>query len=288
MSNEILAIILTNGRPNAVHTYNTLRKHGYSGPICLMVDDLDPTKEEYLIKYGAEVYIFNKRQYYDDCDSGDNSGDMRASLYARNASFDCATQRGFKYFIQLDDDYVQFYFKFDTKLDFFNPSYPIKSLDKIFEQLLIFYKATPLKSLAIAQGGDFIGGPEGQLGDAIQVKRKAMNFWLCSIERRFKFMMRMNDDVTTALELGKRGGLFFTLNQIALDQIPTQQAAGGMTDAYKDSGTYVKSFFTLMACPSSVEIRMMGTVHRRLHHFTNWNRSVPKIIPESFRKLHAQ
>ena len=53
---------------------------------------------------------------------------------------------------------------------------------------------------------------------------------------------------------------------------------------YLDSGTYVKSFYTVMYAPACACIRMMGTKHRRLHHSINWNAAVPKIISEQFKK----
>ena len=54
-----------------------------------------------------------------------------------------------------------------------------------------------------------------------------------------------------------------------------------MTDIYLDSGTYVKSFYTIMYAPSCTKIRPMGSVYRRLHHSINWNNAVPKVIPEN-------
>jgi hypothetical protein len=53
-----------------------------------------------------------------------------------------------------------------------------------------------------------------------------------------------------------------------------------MTEAYLDSGTYVKSFYTVMVAPSCTSIRIMGPIHKRLHHKINWRTAVPLIIPE--------
>lgn len=43
-----------------------------------------------------------------------------------------------------------------------------------------------------------------------------------------------------------------------------------MTELYLDAGTYVKSFYTVMYCPSCVVVSAMGTAHRRLHHHIKW------------------
>lgn len=51
-----------------------------------------------------------------------------------------------------------------------------------------------------------------------------------------------------------------------------------MTDLYldSDSGTCIKSFYTVMYCPSSVQIGELvdhRSPHPRLHHKINWSRS---------------
>jgi hypothetical protein len=75
-----------------------------------------------------------------------------------------------------------------------------------------------------------------------------------------------------------------TVSQISLQQQLTQQAAGGMTETYQDSGTYVKSFYTVMMCPSFVSIRGIGTAERRIHHFIDWPHAIPKLLDPMLAK----
>ena len=65
----------------------------------------------------------------------------------------------------------------------------------------------------------------------------------------------------------------------------TQANAGGLTDIYLDNGTYVKSFYSVMFCPSAVKVSMMGDTQMRIHHKVYWNYCVPKIINEKYKKL---
>jgi hypothetical protein len=58
-----------------------------------------------------------------------------------------------------------------------------------------------------------------------------------------------------------------------------------MSEAYAENGTYVKTFYSIMLCPSFVKVSLMGTEHKRIHHLTNWNNAVPKIIDEKFKKI---
>ena len=114
--------------------------------------------------------------------------------------------------------------------------------------------------------------------------RKAMNTFVCDTERRFGFVGRINEDVNTYTTLGSRGVLFFTINMISMHQSLTQQNAGGMTGAYLDGGTYIKSFYSVISMPSAVKVCAMGWKNFRLHHEVDWRHCVPVIMPEKYRK----
>ena len=111
-----------------------------------------------------------------------------------------------------------------------------------------------------------------------------MNTFLCSVDRPFKFLGRLNEDVTTYVYKGNRGDLFLTVTDLAITQLPTQSQKHGLTEAYLDSGTYVKSFFSVMYNPSCVKVSMMGEKHKRIHHKVSWKNAVPCIIEEKHRK----
>lgn len=77
---------------------------------------------------------------------------------------------------------------------------------------------------------------------------------------------------------------YLTITQVGLEQKTTQTNSGGMTEMYKSEGTYVKSFYSVMASPSSVKINLMGNKNKRMHHVISWGHTVPKIIKESYKK----
>ena len=97
----------------------------------------------------------------------------------------------------------------------------------------------------MAQGGDFIGGKKNQNAKP-KLMRKAMNTFICSIDRPFKFVGRLNEDVTTYVKLGSIGILFVTITNLMVNQQVHQSKKGGLTGVYKDNGTYVKSFFSVL------------------------------------------
>ncbi len=277
------AFILTHGRPDKVVTYETLRKAGYTGRIVIVVDDLDATRAQYVARYGAEVVVFDKKKIAKTFDQGDNFGDMRAIIYARNASFQIAKKLGITHFVQLDDDYTSFQYRFDERMRY--APKVLRNLDQVFSALLAFYKRSGAAAVALAQGGDFIGGDQGSFASVPALRRKCMNSFFCSTERPFRFVGRINVDVNSYTRLASTGLLFFTVNQVNLNQLQTQSNPGGMTEMYLDGGTYLKSFYSVMYQPSSVRIGLIrGRAASRLHHQVSWKNTVPVILRESVKK----
>jgi hypothetical protein len=283
MNKENFAVfIMVHGRPDKMWTYQSLRVAGYTGKIYLVADNLDKTAKEYKKIYGEELIIFDKEEAALHCEAGDNSGDLRSTLYAANKIFDLAKDKGVKYFYIMCDDYTKFWSRYDEKSNYGGGG--VKNLDKVFSEVLKFYKNTTAKTIAFSQGGDWIGGKKGTLSKTREIKRKAMNTFLCSTERPFKFIGRMNEDVTTYVNLGSKGDIFMTIPNISITQLPTQTEKGGLTELYLKYGTYVKSFFSVMYNPSSIKVSSIGDVNPRIHHRVNWNNAVPKIISEKYKK----
>lgn len=282
MNKDFAIFILTHGRADNVITLDTLKKCGYTGKVFLVIDNEDKRADEYFERYGRKMVIqFDKKKYADECDECNNFDERRTITMARNASFDIAKQVGVKYFMQLDDDYTKFEYRFADKQNTKLLVRRVGDLNTVIKLHLAFYKKTTFKSIAFAQGGDFIGGVDG---DYLLAKRKCMNSFLCSTDRPFKFVGAMNEDVNTYTTLGSRGDLFLTVPLVSLTQKPTQQQAGGISDMYLKYGTYCKAFTTVMNMPSSVKVVMINTSNPRLHHKINWKNTVPKIISEELRK----
>ena len=283
MTDDFAVFILTNGRPDNVKTYTTLRRSGYTGKIYLLVDDLDKTKDDYIKKFGNEVVVFDKKAIAEKFDTADNFDDMRAIVYARNASFEVAEHVGVKYFVEFDDDYTVFLYRYNHEFRYVPKA--AKNLDAVFSAVLDFYKTSGVTSVALAQGGDFIGGPNSPFASGVKTKRKAMNSFFCSTERPFKFLGRVNEDVNTYTRLASTGAVFLTINQVSLEQTQTQTNAGGMTELYLDSGTYLKSFYSVMFHPSSIKIKEMGDRgNYRLHHAVSWKNTTPMILREEVKR----
>lgn len=283
MRNDFVAFILTHGRPEKVYTIQALKNAGYTGKIVLVIDNEDKKAEEYYRMYGHEnVEMFDKLKKSTEFDTIDRGADRRAIVYARNACFDIAEKLGYKYFLELDDDYTNFRQRFVKENGEFGSWY-LKDFDAVVDCMIEFLETSGALTVAFAQTGDFIGG-SGSKVFKDKLARKAMNSFFCKTENRFDFIGRINEDVNTYVNLGSKGHLFFTVSDMSLDQTQTQANSGGMTELYLNAGTYVKSFFTVISNPSSVKLYTVGSRHKRIHHSINWEHAVPKIISGSYKK----
>ena len=283
--NNFVAFILTHGRPDRVHTHHTLRDNGYTGPIVLVVDNEDNSIDEYKRIYesmpNTGVYMFDKLDIANRYDTVDEGKDRRAIFYARNACFEIAEALGYKYFLELDDDYTCFRSRVNKDGKFATIYH--RDLDSLFEAMLQFLDDSKAHTVAFSQTGDFIGGMGSRVWKE-RLSRKAMNSFFCTTDRPFRFLGRVNEDVNTYVSEGSKGKMMFTVADATLDQMQTQSNSGGMTELYLDSGTYVKSFFTIITNPSCVKIYEMGCSNKRLHHLIAWDNAVPKIISGEFKK----
>ena len=279
---DFAAFILTHGRAGRVDTFRTLRKCGYTGRIVLVVDDQDKQLGDYKDEFGDQVYVFSKQKAIEMTDECDNFKDRRAVVYARNICWEIAKDLGIKYFFMLDDDYNDFRHKMNSEGQFIDRSW-MRNMDAVLDAMLDYFISTPAVTMAMGQGGDYVGGIDGSAW--VKPKRKAMNSFICATDRPFKFFGSTNEDVNAYVTLGSRGDLFLTVMKVALQQKQTQSNAGGLTDIYKAFGTYVKSFYSVMCHPSSVKVYYLsGSKYDRIHHRVTWRHTVPVILAEEHKK----
>lgn len=92
---DCVVFIMTHGRADRVYTFDSLRKHGYTGPIYLVIDTDDEQGEEYIKRYGRDrVLIFDKKEEEALMDTGDIEGSMKCVVFARNVCFRFAKNLG--------------------------------------------------------------------------------------------------------------------------------------------------------------------------------------------------
>jgi len=285
MREDFAIFILSHGRANTVATVKTLTKHNYDGKWYIILDNEDTQIEDYKRQFGDEhCIVFDRlsQAAAKDFDIGDNFEHRNTIVFARNKCFEIARQLGLKWFWEFEDDYVEFKHR-NLKPDGSMAGYILEDWWAVINELIKFMEECPnVTTIAMSQVGDWLGGKDSSVYRQ-QLTRKAMNTFLCDVDRPFTFVGRMNDDVNTYVTEGSRGKLFFTYKDLCLTQKDTQQNAGGLSEMYKQFGTYTKSFYSVMMAPSCVKIYEMGQTHRRIHHLIDWEKAVPKIISDKFK-----
>lgn len=267
-----------------MRTAGTLKRLGYRGDWRVVVDDEDPTLPEYLEEFGTErVLIFSKGDYLASTDRMDILPNTRTAVYARNACFDIARSLGATHFLELDDDYQDFQWRWEEegKLQW----HYILSLDSLFATMLDLLEDTGAAAVALAQGGDYVGGVQSRAW-AMRYRRKAMNSWFLRVDSPLRFGGRMNDDVCMYTTQSHRGRLFITTMYAMITQAATQVVPGGMSEEYVKLGTYIKSFYSVMSCPSAVKVSVFrgNGSQPRIHHEVRGRNCYPKILDEANRK----
>ena len=283
--NDFCIFIISYQRANNVKTYKTLQKCNCKYPIFIVVSDDDTQINQYKKNFSENnLVIYSKREYIGKFDYMDNRIDkLSSAVFSRNAVFDIAKKLGYPFFLVLDDDYINFSYRYmqNNKL---RGKILRKSLDKILYLYKETLKALPnIHSLAMSQAGDFIGG---NMTRAFSYRRlrKIMNVFFCATDRRFEFFGRLNEDVNVYTKLGNIGYLFITIPEISIVQLITQRNEGGLTSSYLELGTYIKTFYTLLAMPSSVKIGIIQDTFSRIHHQINWKFTIPYILPDEVKK----
>lgn len=287
---ELVVMILSHGRAEtlAKNTVRSMIQAGYTGPWYIVLDTADDSADKYEALFGRE-----RIRYFDKVDSaqdmGDNGGHPGVVVHARNACAEIARGMGFKYYMQMDDDYSQWMHRFPepsekggTKLGFKTTT----DLDSVIAALVEYLETSGAHTIAMAQGGDLIGGVNS-VNWRRGLLRKAMNTFIARTAEPIHFIGRINEDVNTYVRDSMLGLLFWTYIDFQIVQAKTQENAGGLTEAYLDKGTYAKSFYTVMMAPAAVQISTMGVHGHRIHHHIRWGNVAPKIVSDTYRKARA-
>lgn len=274
--------ILSNGRANNISTIRAIEKAGYTGKYYIVCDNEDETLTEYIEKFGNDnVKVFNKKKIAEEIDTGTNDQDRRAVVFARNACFDLAKELNLDYFMELDDDYVEFEFR--RQEGNVLRCIAMKNMDKVISIMIRFLEDSGAKTIAMAQGGDLIGGAQSGSWKEM-LRRKAMNSFVFRTNDRLWFVGKSNEDVSTYVTESNRGVLFFTFCKIALKPKRTQSVQGGMTEFYSKNSGFTKPFSSVIFAPQAIKVSTMGENHKRFHHLVSWNNCAPKILNAKWKK----
>ena len=109
---DFVVFILAHGRPNITNTYDLLKNCGYTGKIIFLVDNEDNKVDGYYKRHGNDnVFMFDKIKAATECDSMNNFGSRRATLFARNKIVQYLEKNNHERFRSLLDNIIEEYSK---------------------------------------------------------------------------------------------------------------------------------------------------------------------------------
>jgi len=208
------------------------------------------------------LYVFDRNSV--QCDYYDNAPPS-GPLAARNIAWDTAAKLGWTHFVVLDDDYggMQIYQNWGMQYRelLINTKGEIRKVpeqwgDCLFHSLWDLLDDVPqIQCVSLSQSGD----------RADHIKQKVMQTFFLRTDRRFQFVARLNDDVTTYYDLGLRGEIVLQMPALQIRQWQTQKQPGGLSEDYLRYGTYAKSMYTVLRWPAHCQVDYIPSVGR-IHH----------------------
>lgn len=300
---DFCVIILSHGRPHDQATVATLNRFGYTGDWYIILDNEDQTIPVYKELYGEDkIKVFDKEAVMksEAVDPMDNFGVKKTVVYARYASYLVAKEMGYKYFMMCEDDHDSLRWRMNPEIEYsskmVSDDKKYCALDQIIDTMLDYFITVPnIKTLCMAQSGDYIGGGGSRMAKD-QYRRKAMGTFITRVDDPIDFPGTMNDDTTAYTVNQAKGELMLTTGFIAINTKPTQKNSGGNTDIYEAFGTYVKTFYSVMGHPSGVKVSVLFNTSARkgvgpktndqfrIHHRVSWNNTAPKILRQNVKK----
>lgn len=278
---QFAVFIMSHKRANDVKTVKMLAEGNYTGDWYIVIDDEDPQADIYYEKYGKKVLQFCKIDEFRQTDVGDLSEDRRCGVFARNAIQKFAKELGYSVHLQLDDDFTQLSFRYIKRNRLVCKK--CVCLDQIFHAMAEYLISTPITDLSFGLSSYYTGGLQNpNLSKGLIPK--TMGSFMLKASDPVKFKMHMNDDIATSSHAWTQGRMFFSVMACQVQTPETQSQSGGMTDIYKDNGTYRKSFYSVMLGPSYVKIGQQGRKYFRVHHNIAWGNCCPKILEEKWKK----
>ncbi len=279
MKNNYAVFIISHKRPE-VETLKALQKSGYNGEYFIVIDDADPTIEEYKSRYGEHLLIFNKEEIWKETDTIDNAKILTSATYARNYCIKVARNKGYDFFVNLDDDINRFAFRYieGDKLAIAS----IKNIDKVFEKYIKYMESANLTCTAFILAGRLIGGMKNPLVKNCFYSRPTNCLIMKSSTQQFK--STVCEDVIYAVDNNKKGFLTYGLMPIVIyaGKPCTGNSGGGMAEYYSTQEEYLQYFHIKVAEPTAVTLKMCS--NGKVQVIFNENRFLPKILNEEVKK----
>lgn len=279
MKNDYAVFIISHKRPE-VETLKALDGAGYTGEYFIVIDDTDPTIEEYKSRYGEHLLVFNKEEIWEETDTIDNFKIMTCCTYPRNYCIKAAREKGYKYLINFDDDIKSFGMRYTKNEKLLSAK--IKNIGKVFEAYIKFMECANFTCTGFIMAGRLIGGRKNPLVEGCFYSRPTNCFIMKASTPYFKGTYY--EDAIYAIQNNKQGKLTYALMPIVINGAPPMKNrdGGGMTEAYTNQSDFSQFFHIKVAEPASIQIKVCNDEKVKTKFFENF--FTPKILNEGVKK----
>jgi hypothetical protein len=277
---DFAIFIISHERADRVESYDMLRKAGYTGKICIVVDDEDSQLSEYKEKFiglGDDYVIYNKDVYRastEVCRRVEG-----CATYARNAVEYFAKAKGLKAFMVADDDLLRLRFRHDEKGVL--KSTPVTSgLNEILESYIDFILESNIACVSFGTANAYMNGIKPE---SVSNNRLPFNCFIRNAEYTWTWKAEIYEDAVTSILESWNGDFAMQLPFIQCDMCPMDAGAkGGMTDVYSAISQYEKNFPVLIYAPSCVKL---GLGKRSFIYTVQKKNAFPKLISGKYKKV---
>lgn len=269
-------LIISHKRPQC-STVKALKKAGYTGEWFIVADDLDSTDYERI--YPNHVIRFQKLEYAKNVDTADNFGKLTTPVYARNACFDIAKNRGYDCFGLLDDDLNGFIYRYTEGKSL--KSKKVKRLTEIFEAYCKYVLDAGFACGGFVSAGRLIGGALNPTVRSCFYYNPTNAYVINTHIEQFPFIGTFWEDSIYCYLNNMTGRIAAAFMPITIQMVsPGSMADGGNKELYESGSAYIAESYGNMVIPSFFRWNDGCIGHK-------FSQDVPRIISDKWRKDDA-
>lgn len=281
MREDFAIFICTHGRPHEQHTYEMLKRCGYTGKIYLVLDNTDTLIQEYIDIYPLDSLIVFDKNYYinsEKFDNGDSSEHYKCILYAKRAVEDIAKFMKLSYFAIADDDITNLVIRFPTdKLE----THKIQNLDKVLEAYLSIM-TEKVAGLGFGIVISYFKGIDTFNYKYLSKRSLPYQFVLRNASVPVVWTSWMYEDNITELQSSSLGNFWASIPYIMqyVKPIGSVKNNGGMSDIYKSLNMFILNFNIIKYCPQKTYFIRKNNQYVLCRAEDN---CFPKLISEDYK-----
>ena len=270
--------ILSYKRPTDQKTLKYILDAGYSGVWYIVVDDSDPTIEQYKNLYGSDhILIFNKLEMSKITDTPVYPLELNFAVYARNAIEQFAVKLNYSAFIMLDDDIKGFSLRYveDNKLK--NRGL-VHNIDEVFNYIIDYILESDIACASSSYNNIYWTGVEGLKENLLKdMLRTPIEAYFRNTKFKVNWLNLMGEDLVTGIKYGRDGQVWIMLPilQVVMPPCLKMTTEGGHTDTYRKYSPLGLNIFFKIWTPNCFNVSLHGD---NWYHSIKKDFAVPKIV----------